>query len=69
MDGDWYTAEQEIRARHAEARAAATIRWLREENAATSPPANPIQTVIAALRRWLSARAPWHHRPAFRRET
>jgi hypothetical protein len=49
MDENWYSAEQEIRDRISEARAAARVRTLVRESA-TSPPRR--DSIVAVLRRW-----------------
>jgi hypothetical protein len=56
MDENWYAAEQEIRERISEARAAARIRTLTRELTPTARRPNSVGNTISRLEDWVLAR-------------
>ena len=52
MDENWYSAEQEIRDRISQARAAARVRRIMLEELAPPPPRR--ESIAAVLRRWVT---------------
>ena len=56
MDEAWYIVEQQIRERHAEARAAARIQALTQDPAATALRPNAVGITLSRLAKWVHSR-------------